>query len=176
MAVCTNVLDWGSADVAWDFAECFDAGEATLAGEGDEVVPDFAREGGNAGAVCFDAFEGAPDDDARKAFVVADSVSAAAKDKDWEIFFFCKAKSFFYFGFFFDINEKLGISAKAHSSNSRNWDVFSDFHVVIIAFLWHIKKPRRDGDKPRRDADFGGFGVRGCFLFLLMLQGQAGIG
>ena len=95
LAVGTDVLDWSSAGGAGDFAQGFDAGEATLGRIGYDGVPVGTTEGRH--PLSWDdvpnTSHGIADDDAMEAVVTRDGVGAATKDVKWEVFFGNKIKS-----------------------------------------------------------------------------------
>ena len=135
MAVGTDVLDGRSTGKAGDFGEGFDAGIIVFAGIIYGVIPDGAAHDGESAVFVGDALDGVFDEDAVKAFVVAESVGATTDDESGEIMRFGKIVGFDDVGFVFYFDEKTGRAAEAHSSKSRNRNVFCDFHRTIIAFL-----------------------------------------
>ena len=70
-----------------------------------------------------------------KTFVVAKRVSAAAQHKDWQLMFARKIIRFRHVFRLFDFNHKARRPAQAHGCQTSNWDIFQNFHRLIIPFF-----------------------------------------
>ena len=101
MTVSADVLNWCGAGEARDFAESLDAGEASVGGEFDYIVPEFAAHGFDGGGFGRDATHTINNNYTIETFVVADSISATAKHKSGEIISFSETIGIGnFFGFF----------------------------------------------------------------------------
>ena len=119
LAVGTDVLNGRSAGETGDFRKTFDAGETFRDGVFDNVIPIFAAHNFKAETVCDWFFEHAThaidDDYTVKAFVMADSVCAKAKNESREFHGASKAVGVFNVARGFDLENIAGRTAEAHS-------------------------------------------------------------
>ena len=143
MTVGADVLNRGSGGKSGDFAESFDAGEASFAGVGDNIVPRFATHDFDSVVVfvwvvtCFcnigNAAHAIDNNDATKTFITANSVGATTEDENWEILGGGKFVSFGDFTWLLNFDAIFGGATDAHSSDARNQNIFANSHNMILA-------------------------------------------
>ena len=143
MTVGADVLDGGGSGKTGDTAQGFDAGKASFASVGDDIVPWFTTHDLD-GVVIFvgiaiclcdigDAAHAVDDNDTMKTFVVTDGVGTTTKDKNGEVLGGGKFVGFGDFAWLLDFDAIFGGTANAHSSDTRNQNIFTNSHNTILA-------------------------------------------
>ena len=123
LVVSADVLDGGGGGEAGDFAHGLDAGETLLAGVSDDVIPVFAAHDFDTSVMVSDRFandsaHAIDDDDAVKAFIVADSIGAIAESEGWKLVLPGKFIGVTNFLRIFDFDNITSGTAEAHRSKT----------------------------------------------------------
>ena len=114
MTVSADVLDWGGAGEAGDFAQSFDSGEVFLTSVFDNIIPQLAPHNFDGVIIFNDATDAVDDDGAVETFVVTDGVGAVAEHEDGKVVSLGKFKGFGNFAWLFYLDDVASGTADAH--------------------------------------------------------------